>query len=231
MSQPGRFRVVLDCTVFLQAASRPSGPAARLFIEFLESGNPTLTASDEILTEVREVFCRPHIRAKNPIITDEKVEAFFRRIDQIAEKIDDVPPSYSLPRDPDDEPYLNLAIAANADYLVTWDNDLLDLMTDEAFRAQYPRLTILNPVALLQLLTPPPQQQPRGKPATFTPCQPRGSNQKGPPTLRNSESGWPYCASLSYLVQKLRLEAVLVPHRESGQGIIEGFPSQLIVPG
>ena len=47
-----------------------------------------------------------------------------------------------------------------ADYLVTWDKDLLDLMQDASFRAQYPRLTILNPVALLQILTPPPQQQP-----------------------------------------------------------------------
>ena len=67
-----------------------------------------------------------------------------------------MPSLFSLPRDPDDEPYLNLAIAAGADYLVTWDKDLLDLMQDASFRAQYPRLTILNPVALLQILTPPP---------------------------------------------------------------------------
>ena len=53
-----------------------------------------------------------------------------------------------------------LAIAANADYLVTWDKDMLDLMQDEGFRIQYPRLTILNPVALLQVLTRPPEQQP-----------------------------------------------------------------------
>jgi len=82
------------------------------------------------------------------------------RIDQVARKIDDVPASYSLPRDPDDEPYLNLALAANADYLVTWDKDMLDLMQDEGFRSQYPQLTILNPVALLQALTPSPEQQP-----------------------------------------------------------------------
>ena len=43
---------------------------------------------------------------------------------------------------------------------VTWDNDLLDLMQDATFRAQYPRLTILNPVALLQILRPPAQPQP-----------------------------------------------------------------------
>ena len=37
---------------------------------------------------------------------------------------------------------------------------MLDLMKDEGFRAQYPRLTILNPVALLQALTPPPTSSP-----------------------------------------------------------------------
>ncbi len=65
------------------------------------------------------------------------------------------PAAMSLPRDPDDEPYLNLAVAASADYLVTRGNDLLDLMQDSAFRARCPRLTILDPVALLQILSPP----------------------------------------------------------------------------
>lgn len=119
MTRPGRPRVVLDCMVFLQASSRPAGPAARLFIEFVEAGHLTLYVSDPILAEVRDVLGRPRIRAKNPAITDESVEDFFRRIDQVARKIDEVPASYALPRDPDDEPYLNLAIAANADHLVT----------------------------------------------------------------------------------------------------------------
>jgi putative PIN family toxin of toxin-antitoxin system len=146
--------------VFFQAASRPAGPAARLFIEFIEAGHLALSVSDTILAEVRDVLGRPRIRAKNPTVTDEMVEDFFRRIDQVAQKIDNIPASYSLPRDPDDEPYLNLALAVDADYLVTRDNDLIDLMQDATFRAQYPRLTILNPVALLQILRAPAQQSP-----------------------------------------------------------------------
>ena len=35
---------------------------------------------------------------------------------------------FGYPRDPDDEPYLNLAIKAKADFIVTRDKDLLDLM-------------------------------------------------------------------------------------------------------
>src|SRR5208282_6091914 len=42
VSQPGGPGVVLDCMVFVQAASRPGGPAARLFIESLEAGSFSL---------------------------------------------------------------------------------------------------------------------------------------------------------------------------------------------
>src|SRR5207249_10832702 len=158
VSQPECPRVVLDCMVFFQAASRPGGPAARLFIEFVEAGHLTLFVSDGILDEVRDVLGRPHIRAKNPTITDERVENFLHRVVQVAEKLDVIPASYSLPRDPDDEPYLNLALAANAHYLVTWAKDLLDLMQDSDYRTQYPQLIILTPVALLQALTLPRAQ-------------------------------------------------------------------------
>ena len=46
---------------------------------------------------------------------------------------------FSLARDPDDEPYLNLALTANVDFLVPWDKDLLDLMQDEDFRTRFPQ--------------------------------------------------------------------------------------------
>jgi uncharacterized protein len=158
VTQPGPPRVVLDCMVFFQAVSRPGGPAARLLTGFIETGRFTLYVSDSILAEVRDVLARPHIRTRNPTITDDRVELFFLRIDKISQKIDNVPASYALPRDPDDEPYLNLALAANADYLVTWDKDMLDLMQDDGFRTQYPQLIILNPVTLLQALAPLPEQ-------------------------------------------------------------------------
>jgi len=50
---------------------------------------------------------------------------------------------------------VNLAIAARARYLVTWDRDLLDLMDEslpegQAFRTAYADLLILNPPELLR---------------------------------------------------------------------------------
>lgn len=54
-----------------------------------------------------------------------------------------------LPRDPKDEPYLNLAVAAQATFLVSRDLDLLDLIKDAAFRQRHPDLNILDPPAFL----------------------------------------------------------------------------------
>ena len=61
-----------------------------------------------------------------------------------------MPAVYRLHRDPDDEPIVNLAIATQAAFLVSRDQDLLDLMNDEEFRKAYPDLTILDPVAFLK---------------------------------------------------------------------------------
>ena len=49
----------------------------------------------------------------------------------------------------DNAPYLNLAIAVHAPFLVSRDHDLLDRMKDADFRKAYPWLTILDPPALL----------------------------------------------------------------------------------
>jgi predicted nucleic acid-binding protein len=48
---------------------------------------------------------------------------------------------FHFERDPDDEAYLNLAIEAEADFLISGDNDLLDLMishSDEAKDFRHP---------------------------------------------------------------------------------------------
>ena len=45
---------------------------------------------------------------------------------------------------------MDLAAAAGARYLVSRDKDLLSLMQDEAFRQQFPDLTIVDPVAFLR---------------------------------------------------------------------------------
>jgi putative PIN family toxin of toxin-antitoxin system len=145
--------------VFLQAAARKKGPAASCF-RLLETGAIVLFVSEPILSEVGEVLARPEVRKKNPALTDETVEALLERVLHDAILMSDVPKAFIFERDPDDEPYINLAIAAGAKYLVSRDKDLLDLMNDLDFRARFAELTILDPVGFLQAISskPPPVQ-------------------------------------------------------------------------
>jgi putative PIN family toxin of toxin-antitoxin system len=146
-------RVVFDCVTFLQGAARPAGPAGACF-RLLEEGAIVLCLSEDVLTEVADVLCRPKTRQRFKSLTPERVEAFLREVQSRAVVLSEVPKVISLPRDPDDEPYLNLALAAGARYLITRDKDLLDLMNPASppgheFRKHFPDLTVLDPVSFL----------------------------------------------------------------------------------
>ena len=67
--------------------------------------------------------------------------------------ISEVPKLFAYARDVDDEPYINLAICAAAAYLVSRDNDLLDLMSDPDFCERFPNLKVIDPVAFLQQMS------------------------------------------------------------------------------
>jgi uncharacterized protein len=98
------------------------------------------------------VLTRPKTQRRFPLLTAESVDEFSRDVERKSVVLPNVPNAFSLPRDPKDEPYLNVAIAANAEFLVSRDRDLLDLMKDAAFRQQFPGLTILDPAAFLQVM-------------------------------------------------------------------------------
>ena len=70
--------------------------------------------------ELAEVLSRPRLRAKYPDLTDQRRDQLLAVIRHLAEIVSDVPQTVLLARDPDDEPYVNLAVAAGAGYLVTW---------------------------------------------------------------------------------------------------------------
>lgn len=142
-------RVVFDCMVFLQGAARATSPARACF-HLIDDGRATLFVSAEILAEVRGVLARPKIQRKFPMLSPEWAETFVKNVELQAVAVANVPKWMTLERDPKDEPYLNLAIRVNANYLVTRDLDLLDLMKNSDFRQQYSVLRIVEPVAFLQ---------------------------------------------------------------------------------
>jgi putative PIN family toxin of toxin-antitoxin system len=151
-----KYKVVFDAMVFLQATTNEESPAAHLF-DLLEEKKIALFVSQEMLREVRDLLERPQIRAHFLNLTDARVEALFRRLNREATSIQKVPKVFDYPRDPKDEPYINLAVAAEVDYLITRDTDLLDLMTGytqecKEFRQRFRPLKVIDPVAFLKII-------------------------------------------------------------------------------
>jgi putative PIN family toxin of toxin-antitoxin system len=140
---------VFDCMVFVQAVASARGPACACY-ELVRGGKLTLFVSPEVIAEARDVLGRSKLRRKLSALTSEAVEEFLRDVESRSVMVADVPRTFRLERDPKDERYLDLAIAAGAQYLVSWDRDLLDLLADEAFRQNFPNLSILDPPALLR---------------------------------------------------------------------------------
>lgn len=151
-------RVVFDCNVLLQAAARRNSVAARC-LNLAETNLIQLFISRDTFAEIEEVLNRPELRVHFDDLNDEVVGAFLKRLQKHSSLVRLVPKKFSYSRDEDDEPYINLAAAAaaEADYLVSRDKDLLDLMTghtDECkeFRQRFRPLKVIEPLAFLQLI-------------------------------------------------------------------------------
>ena len=148
-----RLRTVFDCMVFLQGAVWKESPAG-ICLSLASDRLIELFLSDLIVAEIRNVLLRAPLRSKFPVLTRDFVEEFLAGLQAIATHIVEVPQIFKYARDPKDEPYLNLAVAAHVECLVTRDNDLLDLSnpTDadgERLRELNPGLVIVDPVRFL----------------------------------------------------------------------------------
>jgi putative PIN family toxin of toxin-antitoxin system len=145
--------VVLDTGCILQAVINPAGPAGAV-INLLDQDRITVYVSPRLRSEYEDTLARPAIRAKNPAVSDAQVQAGLARLDQLAIMVPPPPRYVTYPRDPNDEPVINLAIHVNADFIVTRDKDLLTLMDESEqdgmfFRRQFPDLSILSPTAFI----------------------------------------------------------------------------------
>lgn len=66
---------------------------------------------------------------------------------------------FALPRDPDDEPLVDLAIAGGAQFLVTWNERHLNYLMQkdtpegEEFCSRFPHLRIITPTEFLTELS------------------------------------------------------------------------------
>jgi putative PIN family toxin of toxin-antitoxin system len=119
-----RPRAIFDCNVLFQAFLTRRGPSSEC-IRLVEVGRVQLVTSLDALSEARDVLSRPFVLERAPHVTPASIDSFLKDLAYRANLWRTVPHYIDYERDPDDEPYLDLAIAAAADYLVTRDRDLL----------------------------------------------------------------------------------------------------------
>jgi putative PIN family toxin of toxin-antitoxin system len=151
--------------VMLQWAALPQGGRQHATLTALSNGQLRLVMSQPLLDEIRGIFFRPELRQRLPSLTPRHAATILKKILELADFFPDVPARFSLPRHPKDDHLFDLAIQAQADYLVTWESRLLKLQAAETPEAQRlrqlaPNLTILNPKQLadaLKLISPRPQ--------------------------------------------------------------------------
>ena len=150
-------RAVLDTVVLLQALISARGPAARC-VNRLRADGFTHLMSEATSDELSRIFHRPKIRAKYPHVPDSEADGLIAEIMGFSEFVIDPPRVFRVPRDPNDEPFIDLAVAGGAQFIVTWNerrlNYLMNRDTPEGkeFCTRFPSMKIVNPVEFLAAL-------------------------------------------------------------------------------
>lgn len=152
-----RPKAVFDTNIFIQAFLNPSGPSGRCF-NLARERRTQLFVSEKGLTEIEEVIARPSIRSILPETFAESVERFLAEIKSTAYHATGSVGIFKLDRDPKDELIIELAVGCDADFIISWDKDLLELMTgfDSAgkeFRQRFRGIRIVNPNEFLRIVS------------------------------------------------------------------------------
>ncbi|MHB8883198.1 MAG: putative toxin-antitoxin system toxin component, PIN family [Thermodesulfovibrionales bacterium] len=105
-------RIVLDTNVLVAGLLSPFGPCGEI-VRMVSSGELTLSFDARILTEYAEVLDRPKFKFEK-----DKVAALLDHIEHRGRLAASSPLIQSLP-DIDDEPFVEVALAAGAECLIT----------------------------------------------------------------------------------------------------------------
>jgi uncharacterized protein len=105
-------KIVLDTNVLVSGLLNPYGPSGQIVV-LVAAGELSLCFDARILAEYRDVLLRPKFD-----FPPRHVEALLEQIHAAGTATSAAPLPHTLP-DRDDEPFLEVAIAAPADYLVT----------------------------------------------------------------------------------------------------------------
>lgn len=136
-------RAVLDTNVIISGIIKENGPPAHV-LEALFHRRFIVITSLYLLQEVERVLTYPKI-AKKYHIDPEAAEITLSALTVQSDLIQNPTSLIKASRDPTDDALLSLAVHGHASFLVTGDNDLLDL---ETFRG----IRIVSPEVFLQAL-------------------------------------------------------------------------------
>lgn len=134
-------RIVLDTNLFVSALLKPDSNPDRIF-NLVREEKVLLLISDAICDEITRVLFYPKIR-KRLAASDEELQNFVKLLRTVAIV---TPGNLNLPplvADPDDTKYLICAVEGRADYIVSGDHHLTELVIYQGIRVVTPAEFIL----------------------------------------------------------------------------------------
>ena len=128
--------IVLDTNVIISGILRPFSKAASI-LRLIADGTVQLAYDLRLLSEYRDVLNRPKFN-----VTKENVEVFLVQVEQEGLLASVKPLEIHLP-DPDDEPFLEVALAGKVEAIVTGNKRHFP-------RREYKGVKILSPAEFLE---------------------------------------------------------------------------------
>jgi hypothetical protein len=137
-------RIVLDTNLFVSALLKTGSNPDRI-IQLVRDEKVLLLISDSIIEEISRVLAYPKIR-KRLTASDHELDNFVQLLSTVAII---TPGTLNLPpldADPDDTKYLICAVEGHADFIVSGDHHLTDLV-------MYRGIRIVTPTDFLQTIS------------------------------------------------------------------------------
>ena len=126
---------------------RPKRPSGTILRGFLDRQSFDLVLSTPILDELRRVLFCPRLR-KELSSTDAEIQMRVASLGMLADLADGDLELRAVAADPDDDKYLVGALLGRAEFVVSGDHHLLDLV-------EYQGVTILTPRRFLAIVSDP----------------------------------------------------------------------------
>lgn len=134
-------KVVVDTNVVISSAVSIDGNPALIF-EMLLLEKIINYITQEIIDEVKEVIKRPRIAKKLSLVEQEFI---IKNFENFSKKIKPIEKLDIIKDDPDDNKFLECAIAASAEYIISGDKHLLILK-------QFRDIKVVSPAEFVRII-------------------------------------------------------------------------------